>query len=336
MASARCWIAVEIPGGAGLRWKLRQPEPRTGSPPCPDLPASWNVARPRHANHDQTTGPPRRMAGPGRAGRDLDRARVGVGSRRTSPARTAQASAERGSAFFEASVRPVLVEQCLKCHGPTKQSGGLRLDSRASILEGGDAGPAVVARRARQEPAGPGGPAPGRPQDAAQGEAARPGRRVAGELGQDGRPLALRPGPLGRGQGRRRPEALVVPAGRRPRPAEGRALRPGGLAGRRLHPREAGGEEARTVAPGRQADPDPPGHLRPDRPAADARRGRRLPRATSPPRRSRRSSTACSPRPATASAGAGTGSTSPAMPTPRGTSSPPRSAIPTRTPIAIT
>ena len=48
------------------------------------------------------------------------------------------------SAFFEANVRPVLAERCYQCHGPTKQSGGLRLDSRASILEGGDAGPAVV------------------------------------------------------------------------------------------------------------------------------------------------------------------------------------------------
>ncbi len=47
-------------------------------------------------------------------------------------------------AFFEAKVRPVLADQCFKCHGPTKQSGGLRLDSRASILEGGDAGPAIV------------------------------------------------------------------------------------------------------------------------------------------------------------------------------------------------
>lgn len=48
------------------------------------------------------------------------------------------------AAFFEASVRPVLVEQCWKCHGAEKQSGGLRLDSRASILEGGDSGPAAV------------------------------------------------------------------------------------------------------------------------------------------------------------------------------------------------
>ncbi|WP_435011446.1 PSD1 and planctomycete cytochrome C domain-containing protein [Tundrisphaera lichenicola] len=47
-------------------------------------------------------------------------------------------------AFFESSVRPILAEQCWKCHGPDKQSGGLRLDSRASILEGGDAGPVLV------------------------------------------------------------------------------------------------------------------------------------------------------------------------------------------------
>jgi hypothetical protein len=46
--------------------------------------------------------------------------------------------------FFEASVRPVLAENCYKCHGPRKQRGGLRLDSRASVLRGGDSGPAVV------------------------------------------------------------------------------------------------------------------------------------------------------------------------------------------------
>ncbi|MFM8580339.1 MAG: hypothetical protein ACKOFW_02425, partial [Planctomycetaceae bacterium] len=29
--------------------------------------------------------------------------------------------------FFETRVRPVLVENCQKCHGPTKQWAGLRL-----------------------------------------------------------------------------------------------------------------------------------------------------------------------------------------------------------------
>jgi len=46
--------------------------------------------------------------------------------------------------FFERQVRPVLVEKCGGCHGPKKQSGGLRLDSRAAILQGGDSGPAIT------------------------------------------------------------------------------------------------------------------------------------------------------------------------------------------------
>lgn len=46
--------------------------------------------------------------------------------------------------FFEAKVRPLLVDQCVKCHGPDKQKSGLRLDSRASAVAGGEQGAAVV------------------------------------------------------------------------------------------------------------------------------------------------------------------------------------------------
>ena len=46
--------------------------------------------------------------------------------------------------FFETSVRPVLTEHCLKCHGDKKQWAGLRLDSREAALRGGDSGAAVV------------------------------------------------------------------------------------------------------------------------------------------------------------------------------------------------
>src|SRR6185369_4990747 len=45
--------------------------------------------------------------------------------------------------FFEKSVRPLLVEHCQSCHGPEKQKGGLRLDSRAAVLKGGDTGTAI-------------------------------------------------------------------------------------------------------------------------------------------------------------------------------------------------
>ena len=46
--------------------------------------------------------------------------------------------------FFESKIRPILIEHCFKCHGPTKQEAGLRLDSREGILRGTDAGPVVV------------------------------------------------------------------------------------------------------------------------------------------------------------------------------------------------
>src|SRR5262245_7327924 len=45
--------------------------------------------------------------------------------------------------FFEKHIRPVLVENCLSCHGPKKQMSGLRLDSREAVLAGGDNGPAI-------------------------------------------------------------------------------------------------------------------------------------------------------------------------------------------------
>jgi hypothetical protein len=45
--------------------------------------------------------------------------------------------------FFEKQVRPVLAENCFKCHNDKKQKGGLRLDARAFVVKGGEHGPAV-------------------------------------------------------------------------------------------------------------------------------------------------------------------------------------------------
>lgn len=52
--------------------------------------------------------------------------------------------------FFERQIRPLLVENCQACHGPKQQKGGLRLDSRAGVLAGGDSGPAVVPGQPQQ------------------------------------------------------------------------------------------------------------------------------------------------------------------------------------------
>jgi hypothetical protein len=46
--------------------------------------------------------------------------------------------------FFERRIRPILAERCFSCHGVKKQQAGLRLDSRAALLEGADNGPVVV------------------------------------------------------------------------------------------------------------------------------------------------------------------------------------------------
>jgi mono/diheme cytochrome c family protein len=46
---------------------------------------------------------------------------------------------------FGAQVFPILEKSCLSCHGPEKQKGGLRLDSKAAALKGGDDGVVLVA-----------------------------------------------------------------------------------------------------------------------------------------------------------------------------------------------
>ncbi len=46
--------------------------------------------------------------------------------------------------FFEQDVKPILQNQCSKCHGGEKIKGNLRLTSRDNVLKGGDLGPAVA------------------------------------------------------------------------------------------------------------------------------------------------------------------------------------------------
>src|SRR5688500_10286239 len=48
--------------------------------------------------------------------------------------------------FFETKVRPVLVDNCYKCHSKEadKVKGGFMIDTREAILHGGNSGPAIV------------------------------------------------------------------------------------------------------------------------------------------------------------------------------------------------
>ena len=50
-------------------------------------------------------------------------------------------------AYFEAKIRPLLIEHCYACHSleKGKKKGGLHLDTRAGVLAGGDSGAVIVA-----------------------------------------------------------------------------------------------------------------------------------------------------------------------------------------------
>src|SRR5437763_6100247 len=55
-------------------------------------------------------------------------------------------NAAAGVEFFENKIRPVLVDNCYKCHSAQseKVKGGLLLDTREGLLKGGDTGPAIM------------------------------------------------------------------------------------------------------------------------------------------------------------------------------------------------
>ena len=156
---------------------------------------------------------------------------------------------------FEKEIRPLLAGTCAKCHGAEKQKGGLRVDSRKALLDGGGSGPAVV---------------PGRPSESLLLDAVRhrgelempPGRKLRDaqierwNAGSRRRSLARRGNcqePI-----RRCPTpSLGLPARRRPHPAEGPSRRVVPDADRRLHPGPPGGERSGAVADGRSPHPDP-------------------------------------------------------------------------------
>ncbi len=46
---------------------------------------------------------------------------------------------------YETQIKPMLRDRCYACHGALKQEAGLRLDTAAMLVDGGDSGPAIVA-----------------------------------------------------------------------------------------------------------------------------------------------------------------------------------------------
>ncbi len=60
--------------------------------------------------------------------------------------------ADDAATLWSKKVQPLFDVQCVKCHGPIEQKGGLELDTPESILKGGDDGAVIT---------------PGKPEDSA-------------------------------------------------------------------------------------------------------------------------------------------------------------------------
>ncbi|MFM7868772.1 MAG: c-type cytochrome domain-containing protein, partial [Planctomycetaceae bacterium] len=84
------------------------------------------------------------LAGPASAGPVSAGAVVTLQADEQQPSQQITAEQEK---FFEAKIRPVLLESCGRCHsteGGQGIRGGLSISSRESLLAGGESGPAVV------------------------------------------------------------------------------------------------------------------------------------------------------------------------------------------------
>ena len=201
------------------------------------------------------------------------------------------ADSPEGLALFEQHIRPLLVEQCYKCHSAQaeKVKGGLLLDSKQGIAKGGDGGAILVA---------------GEPDKSRLIEAVRwtdpdlkmpPKKQLTPQQIQwfeawvkMGAPdpresAAARWRSGGGGAGAAPKHGMDLETGRKwwafqpvkelapPAVKDAAWVR---QQDRPIHPGEAGRGGAEAVAGGGPADADPPGVSGPDRAAADVRRSR--------------------------------------------------------------
>jgi hypothetical protein len=52
-------------------------------------------------------------------------------------------ASDKSGVTYAAEIKPIFEKSCIKCHGPEKQKGKLRLDSLAATLKGGEDGKVI-------------------------------------------------------------------------------------------------------------------------------------------------------------------------------------------------
>src|SRR5690242_10443122 len=50
----------------------------------------------------------------------------------------------QGPVVFRRDIKPIFDRSCIKCHGRGRSKGGFQLDTRDTLLKGGDSGPVVL------------------------------------------------------------------------------------------------------------------------------------------------------------------------------------------------
>ena len=53
---------------------------------------------------------------------------------------------------YAREIKPILAEYCYRCHGPEKQTSGLRFDRKVEALAGGDSGAAITPGKPAKSP----------------------------------------------------------------------------------------------------------------------------------------------------------------------------------------
>ncbi|HKQ37282.1 MAG TPA: c-type cytochrome domain-containing protein [Verrucomicrobiae bacterium] len=136
------------------------------------------------------------------------------------------ASDKKGLTYTK-DIRPMFETSCIRCHGEEQQKGGLRLDTREALLNGGKHGKAIVSGKSKESHLVI---ATAQIDD----ETAMPPKRRAGGPGRPGGPGAGQPGAT--------PSRPGQPANAPPQANPGAPKGPGG-------PRGPGGPPAKPLTP---------------------------------------------------------------------------------------
>ncbi len=61
-------------------------------------------------------------------------------------------AAEKKGVTFDKDIKPIFEKSCFQCHGPEKQKGDLRVDSREAVLKGSEHGKVVEPGKVDKSP----------------------------------------------------------------------------------------------------------------------------------------------------------------------------------------